>query len=416
MIELDEPKELQARIKVVGVGGGGGNAINTMIREGLEGVEFFVANTDHQALDANLAATKIQLGPNLTKGLGAGGIPEVGRNAANEDRTRIAETLQGADMVFVTAGMGGGTGTGAAPVIAEVARDLGALSVGVVTKPFFFEGKKRRRQAEEGLAELKRCVDTLIVIPNQRLLNLCPENTPILEAFRQADSVLLNAVRGISDIITVSGLVNVDFADVRTTMCGMGMALMGTGVATGDRRALEAAQNAISSPLLEDISIDGATGILINITGPSTLGLHEVSEAATLIEEAASEDAHVIFGAVIDPNMKDEVKITVIATGFERSEERKVAPMGGRGMSSARDREEQLAMPARIDPRADARGESRGEPRIEPRRDVASGRSELAMGPGLSREQLRAQREIVGLSSFEEDEFDIPAFLRRKAD
>jgi cell division protein FtsZ len=314
LIEFDDVSH--AKILVIGVGGGGGNAVNTMISGNLDGVEFVVANTDMQALEANMAPHKIQLGDALTKGLGAGANPEVGRRSAEESMQQIADLISGADMVFVTAGMGGGTGTGAAPVIAQIARDCGALTVGVVTKPFGFEGKKRSRQAVEGIERLESAVDTLIVIPNNRLLALVGAQTSMVEAFRKADSVLLNAVQGISDLMTVPGLINVDFADVRTIMSGMGRALMGTGIGTGKRRATEAAETAISSPLLEDVSIDGATGILINITGGPDLTLHEVNEASSLIQQAAHEDANIIFGSVIDPNLSEEVRITVIATGF----------------------------------------------------------------------------------------------------
>ncbi len=288
-----------------------------MISGNLDGVEFVVANTDMQALEANMAPHKIQLGNALTKGLGAGANPDVGRRSAEESMQDIADLISGADMVFVTAGMGGGTGTGAAPVIAQIARDCGALTVGVVTKPFGFEGKKRQRQATEGIDRLSKAVDTLIVIPNNRLLALVNQQTAMVEAFRKADSVLLNAVKGISDLMTVPGLINVDFADVRTIMSGMGRALMGTGVGTGKKRANEAAEMAICSPLLEDVSIEGATAILINITGGADLSLHEVSEASTLIQQAAHEDAEIIFGSVIDPNLSDEIRITVIATGFD---------------------------------------------------------------------------------------------------
>jgi cell division protein FtsZ len=317
LIEFDDVSH--AKILVIGVGGGGGNAVNTMISGNLDGVEFVVANTDMQALEANMAPHKIQLGNALTKGLGAGANPEVGRRAAEESLQQIADLITGADMVFVTAGMGGGTGTGAAPVIAQIARDCGALTVGVVTKPFGFEGKKRARQAVEGIERLETAVDTLIVIPNNRLLALVGTQTSMVEAFRKADSVLLNAVQGISDLMTVPGLINVDFADVRTIMSGMGRALMGTGIGTGKRRATEAAETAISSPLLEDVSIDGATGILINITGGPDLTLHEVNEASSLIQQAAHEDANIIVGSVIDPNLSEEVRITVIATGFNHS-------------------------------------------------------------------------------------------------
>jgi cell division protein FtsZ len=316
LIEFDDVSH--AKILVIGVGGGGGNAVNTMISGSLDGVEFVVANTDMQALEANMAPHKVQLGNALTKGLGAGANPDVGRRSAEESMQHIADLISGADMVFVTAGMGGGTGTGAAPVIAQIARDCGALTVGVVTKPFGFEGKKRARQAIEGIERLEKAVDTLIVIPNNRLLALVGQHTSMVEAFRKADSVLLNAVQGISDLMTVPGLINVDFADVRTIMSGMGRALMGTGIGTGKRRATEAAEMAISSPLLEDVNIEGATGILINITGGPDLTLHEVNEASSLIQNAAHEDANIIFGSVIDPNLSEEVRITVIATGFNQ--------------------------------------------------------------------------------------------------
>jgi cell division protein FtsZ len=322
LIEFDDVSH--AKILVIGAGGAGGNAVNTMISSNLDGVEFVVANTDMQALEANMAPHKIQLGDALTKGLGAGANPDVGRRAAEESMQQIADLISGADMVFVTAGMGGGTGTGAAPVIAQIARDCGALTVGVVTKPFGFEGKKRLRQAAEGIERLERAVDTLIVIPNNRLLALVGQNTSMVEAFRKADSVLLNAVQGISDLMTVPGLINVDFADVRTTMSQMGRALMGAGTGTGKRRATEAAEMAISSPLLEDVSITGATAVLINITGGPDLTLHEVHEASNLISNAAHEDANIIFGSVIDPNLTDEVRITVVATGFDRVEKTQV--------------------------------------------------------------------------------------------
>jgi cell division protein FtsZ len=336
LIEFDDVNH--AKILVIGVGGGGGNAVNTMISGNLDGVEFVVANTDMQALEANMAPHKIQLGNALTKGLGAGANPEIGRRSAEESMQSIADLIAGADMVFVTAGMGGGTGTGAAPVIAQIARDCGALTVGVVTKPFGFEGKKRSKQAVEGIERLGAAVDTLIVIPNNRLLALVGQNTSMVEAFRKADSVLLNAVQGISDLMTVPGLINVDFADVRTIMASMGRALMGTGIGEGKRRATEAAEMAISSPLLEDVSIEGATGILINITGGPDLTLHEVNEASSLIQAAAHEDANIIFGSVIDPNLSDEVRITVIATGFDRASKTQVlvdptptpAPGGGK--------------------------------------------------------------------------------------
>lgn len=316
MFELEENANFGANIKVIGIGGGGGNAVQTMIEGGLSGVEFVVANTDRQALAANKAEGKINLGRELTKGLGAGANPEIGRRAAIESYNDIVAQLEGADMVFVTAGMGGGTGTGGAPVVAKIAKELGALTIGVVTKPFIFEGKKRKKHADDGIRELQENVDTLIVIPNQKLLTVASERTPLLETFRKADQVLLHAVKGISDLINIRGLINLDFADIRTVMQAKGMAIMGSGLACGENRAIEAATQAISSPLLENICIDGATGIIINVTGGPDLTLWEVNEASTLITEAAHPEAEIIFGAVIDENMGDNVSVTVIATGF----------------------------------------------------------------------------------------------------
>ncbi|MGE0786513.1 MAG: cell division protein FtsZ [Sandaracinaceae bacterium] len=316
-IEFADDAEMQARIKVVGVGGGGGNALNTMIQSGLEGVEFIAANTDMQALDANYAPTKLQLGNALTKGLGAGANPDVGRKSALEDVQRVSEALEGADMVFITAGMGGGTGTGAAPIIAQIARDLGALTVGVVTRPFHFEGRRRAKNADHGIEELRQSVDTIITIPNQRLLSLDNDDMSLLEAFQRADDVLVQAVRGISDLITHSGMINVDFADVKTIMSNMGRALMGTGYGKGDRRALDAAEMAINSPLLDEVSVEGATGILINFTAGPDVRLREINEAASLVQQEAHEDANIIFGLVTDMDMGDVVKVTVIATGFD---------------------------------------------------------------------------------------------------
>lgn len=316
-----------ARIKVIGVGGGGCNAVNTMIRSGLTGVEYIVANTDAQALNANMAGTKLQLGGNVTKGLGAGANPEVGRKAAIEDYERLSEVLEGADMVFVTAGMGGGTGTGAAPVIAKLAREMGALTVGVVTKPFSFEGKKRSRQAEEGIRTLEESVDSLICIPNQRLLQLAGENLSLVDTFKAADEVLLNAVQGISDLINNTGLINADFADVATVMTNKGLSLMGTGIAAGTDRATKAAKQAISSPLLEDVTIDGATGIIINISGNASLTTHETNQAVSLIMEAADEDAEIIFGTVIDDSLGEDLKVTVIATGLRTARKEVQAPV-----------------------------------------------------------------------------------------
>jgi cell division protein FtsZ len=316
MLEFIEDAELSANIKVVGVGGGGSNAVNTMIQSGLTGTDFIVANTDAQALKTNSASIKIQLGEKITKGLGAGANPDVGKRSALEDRDKIFETLNGADMIFITAGLGGGTGTGAAPIIAQVAKEIGALTVAVVTKPFAFEGKKRMIQAEEGLRELKAIVDTVITIPNQRLLAVAGKSTTMIDAFRKVDEVLLQAVKGISDLINVHGMVNVDFADVKAIMSEMGMALMGTGIAEGDNKALEAAQKAIASPLLEDISIEGARGLLINVTGGTDLSLFEVNEAIEMISSEAHPDATIIYGQVIDESMNGKIMITVIATGF----------------------------------------------------------------------------------------------------
>ncbi|NIR51133.1 MAG: cell division protein FtsZ, partial [candidate division Zixibacteria bacterium] len=315
-IEFDERAELNAKLKVIGVGGAGGNAINTMVTSGLLGVDFIAVNTDAQSLEQNKANGRIQIGKTLTQGLGAGANPDIGYQAIEEDREEIKKMLSGADMVFVTAGMGGGTGTGAAPVVANIAKEMSALTVGIVTKPFNFEGIKRLHRAEQGINEMRKHVDTLIVIPNQRLFAVVDKSTPLLDAFKVADDVLLYATKGISDLITVPGLINLDFADVRTIMAEMGDALMGTGTANGDNRAVQAAQQAISSPLLEGVSISGARGVLVNITGGSDLSLYEVSEATTIIYEEAGEDANVIFGAVIDENVKDEIFITVIATGF----------------------------------------------------------------------------------------------------
>ncbi len=316
MFEIQEAKVLGAKIKVIGVGGGGCNAVNTMIRGGLSGVEFIAANTDKQVLESVLAPNKIAIGQELTRGLGAGANPDIGRKAALEDYAQISEMLSGADMVFITAGMGGGTGTGAAPVFAKIAKEVGALTVGVVTKPFLFEGKKRMRQALEGINQLRETVDSLIIIPNNRLLNISGASLSMMQAFAKADEVLVNAVQGISDLINHTGYINSDFADVRTIMENKGLALMGIGFGSGEHRAVEAATSAISSPLLEDISINGATGIIINITGGSNLTLHEVNEATSIIQDSAHEDAQIIFGTVIDESMNDKVKVTVIATGL----------------------------------------------------------------------------------------------------
>ena len=409
MFEMVEPVDSGARIKAIGIGGGGGNAVNTMIEEGLRGVDFIVANTDSQALDVSKAEIKIQIGDSLTKGLGAGANPEVGRRAAMEDKERIREYLTGADMIFITAGMGGGTGTGGAPIIASVAKELGALTVGVVTKPFIFEGKRRMQQAEEGIRDLKDKVDTLVVIPNQRLLSVAGKSTTLLETFKVADSVVTQAVRGISDLIVTPGLINLDFADVRTVMKDMGFALMGASSASGENRAVEAAGHAISSPLLEDISINGARGVLINVTGGPDMGLLEVNEAATLIQEEAHEDATIIFGAVIDENLEDELRITVIATGFGGHEARSSEPMAsaskepapqkqasrGQGPKAARDRKV-VHLGTLVDDDLDMpRWENEGEER----------------DTGASQSPYELKEEEVS-----EEDIDIPTFLRKRMD
>jgi cell division protein FtsZ len=318
VIELDNYSDRGAKIRVVGVGGGGGNAINNMIDRGMVGVDFIAINCDLQALERNKAPNKIQVGKNLTRGLGAGADPSIGHRAVEEDRDEIARSMAGSDMVFITAGMGGGTGTGGGPIVANIAKSIGALVVGIVTKPFNFEGKKRTAQAEMGIEEMKKHADTLILIPNQKLLSIVERSTPVVEAFAIADQVLYNATRGISELITIPGFINVDFADVRTVMKEMGDALMGSGVASGEHRAVEAANNAISSPLLEGVSIAGAQGVLLNVTGGKNMTLVEIEEAANIIYEAAGDEANIILGAVIDENMTDEMMVTVIATGFNK--------------------------------------------------------------------------------------------------
>ncbi len=401
MLELEETRIFGANLKVVGIGGGGCNAVNTMIQANLKGVEFIGANTDAQALAVCTAPIKLQLGAKLTKGLGAGANPEIGRNATLEDRDRVREMLAGADMVFITAGLGGGTGTGGAPILASIAKDAGALTVAVVTKPFLFEGKKRQKQCQEGLAELRKCVDTLITIPNQRLLNIAGKDMSLLDTFRKADEVLLQAVQGISDLITVHGLINLDFADVRTVMSEMGLALMGTGNASGENRAIEAAQRAISSPLLEDITISGARGILINVTGGVDLTLYEVNEAATLIQEEAHEEANIIFGAVIDESLRDEMRITVIATGFGKAEE-EAMPLTD-SLSSAPERE------ARVVNFAQKEKENNRDIPTFIRQDK---NDKAAEGKEKSARGLRSRFP----ANLGDDEYDIPTFLRKQAD
>jgi cell division protein FtsZ len=319
IFELDESAPQQARMKVVGVGGGGGNAVNRMIDEGLSGVEFISVNTDAQALSASKSHLKVQIGRKLTRGLGAGARPEIGRQAIEENRDEVLAAVQGSDLVFVTCGMGGGTGTGAAPIVAQVARDLGALTVGIVTKPFLFEGRKRMRQAEMGIGDMRRNVDTMIVVPNERLLAVVGKQIPFTEALKKADEVLLHATQGIASLITSTGIINVDFADVRTIMQDGGAALMGTGIGRGENRAMEAAQQAISSPLLDNVSISGATGVLINITGGDDLTLGEATQISEIIHDAAGDEAEIIFGATSDAAMQGEIRVTVIATGFDRA-------------------------------------------------------------------------------------------------
>jgi cell division protein FtsZ len=326
MFEIQEVKGQQARIKVIGVGGAGGNAINTMIASNLQGVEFIAVNTDTQALETSLAPVTVQIGNSLTRGLGAGSNPQLGKEAAIEDKTAIAEAIEGADMVFITAGMGGGTGTGAGPIIAEIAKELGAITVAIITKPFFYEGKIRTSNADEGIKELKKNVDTVIVIPNDRISLVVEKGTPIMKSFAIANDVLKQAVQGISDIILIPGLINVDFADVKTIIEDKGRGVMGSGSGKGDGGALEAAKKAITNPLLEEISIEGSKGILINITGGLELSLNDVQEAASFVYDSAHEDVHLIFGAVLDPDIDDEVRVTVIATGFEERKEKVELP------------------------------------------------------------------------------------------
>lgn len=393
MFSLHEGDVMPVHIKVIGVGGAGCNAVNTMIQAGLKHVEFIAANTDVQALGRSQAPFKIQLGPERTRGLGAGAKPEIGKEAALESRDAIREALEGAEMVFVTAGMGGGTGTGAAPIVAGIARELGILTVGVVTKPFQYEGHRRMSYAEEGLRELRRQVDTLLVIPNQRLLGIVDKSTPLLEAFKVADDVLRQAIQGIADVITTAGHVNVDFADVRTVMTFTGRAVMGMGVARGPNRAQEAAQKAINSPLLEDGSVTGARGVLLNITGGPSMTLHEVGEAASIIQDAADPQANIIVGQVINPDLKEDLVVTVVATGFEKDDLVVRAPSGERASAASR-----AAEPALAGVR-DAGGVEAGK-QIEK--------------PAFLRRfsSKRDQQERLSLAT--EDPWDVPTFLRKQ--
>lgn len=396
MFSFHEDDVMPVRIKVFGVGGGGCNAVNTMIEAGLSRVEFIAANTDVQALERSKAGFKLQLGPDRTAGLGAGSKPDVGKEAAQESRDDIREILEGADMVFVTCGMGGGTGTGGAPVVASVARELGALTVGVVTKPFEYEGRRRMAQAEDGIRELRKQVDTLLVIPNQRLLGIVDKSTPLLEAFTVADDVLRQAIKGIADVITTTGFINVDFADVRTVMTYTGRAVMGVGISRGANRALEAAQKAISSPLLEDGSVEGAKGVLLNITGGPNLTLHEVDEAASIIKEAADAQANIIVGQVLEHGFEDEVMVTVIATGFEH--------------------EEPIARPAAVEKPA-ARTSRAPQQVLAPVQALAGEASSKELDRPTFLRRFADQREgQERLTLVAEDEWDVPTFLRKHAD
>jgi cell division protein FtsZ len=426
-ISFNEEPLNDAKIKVIGVGGGGGNAVNRMIDAGVEGIEFVVANTDLQALRMSRAPVKLQLGVKLTNGLGAGANPEVGRKAALEDSDKIIEALEGADMVFVTTGLGGGTGTGAAPIIASLASEMGALTVAVVTKPFSFEGKRRMTQAEKGIAELMESVDTTIVIPNEKLLAVA-ENAGFFESFRIADDILRQGVQGISDIITIPGIINRDFADVKTIMARMGYAVMGTATASGANRTTEAARRAIASPLLEAGAIDGARGILINITGSASLKLAEVQQACTIIQSAAHEDANIIFGAVMDEKMKDTVKITVIATGF-REVSRVGVNRAGVTQLHQRRAEEHHSFAASHDDAMDfpdALGPA--EPMQEPFPGTGAMMEEPRMAEtsavAMAQATSRAGGEVISLDSmrtamvanFEQDDLDVPAFLRKRGE
>jgi cell division protein FtsZ len=422
-ISFNEEARNDARIKVIGVGGGGNNAVNRMIDSGMEHIEFIVANTDLQALRMSRAATKIQLGVKLTNGLGAGANPEIGRKGALEDSDKLIEAMEGADMVFVTAGLGGGTGTGAAPIIASLASEMGALTVAVVTKPFAFEGKRRMQQAERGIAELMESVDTTIVIPNEKLLAVA-ENAGFFESFRIADDILRQGVQGISDIITIPGIINRDFADVKAIMAGMGYAVMGTATATGDHRTVEAAQRAIASPLLEAGAIDGARGILINITGSNSLKLAEVQQACTIIQGAAHEDANIIFGAVLDEKMKDAVKITVIATGFKEEDMRRLRQQEIYDpviLSRNASRESSWEGSRQRDRHHVSDQAAEPEPSFEPEPAF-----EPDPAPVAFRESSQAggsHGEVIGLDgmrtvapSYQAEDLDVPAFLRKRTD
>jgi cell division protein FtsZ len=409
-INYTDDSRNDARIKVIGIGGGGGNAVNRMIEAGMDGIEFIVANTDLQALRMSRAATKIQLGVKLTNGLGAGANPEVGRKAALEDSDKIIEALEGADMVFVTTGLGGGTGTGAAPIIASLASEMGALTVAVVTKPFAFEGKRRMQQAERGVAELMDSVDTTIVIPNEKLLAVA-QDAGFFESFRVADDILRQGVQGISDIITIPGIINRDFADVKAIMARMGYAVMGTATANGSRRAIEAAQKAIASPLLEAGAIDGARGILINITGSASLKLAEVQEACSIIQNAADDDANIIFGAVLDEKMKDAVKITVIATGFrDEDRPRRRTESSGFTVNGGGDDFESIPEPSRMVM------ESHDEPVSSSESSGSAFHGLQSAGAGCAEVVAVDSMRDAMIANFEQADLDVPAFLRKRGD
>jgi len=401
IFEFEETPLQKAKMKVVGIGGAGGNAVNRMIDEELEGVEFISINTDSQALKSSRAQVTLQIGKKLTRGLGAGARPEVGRQALAENEEDVRRALEGADLVFVTAGMGGGTGTGAAPMVAEIARDMGALTIGIITKPFSFEGKKRERQADQGLAELRRCVDTMIVVPNDRLLAVVPKGTSFRDALKKADEILLHATQGISDLISVTGEINVDFADVRTVMASRGPALMGSGFGEGENRAQEAAQEAISSPLLDEVSIAGARGVLINITGGLDLAIDEVTEISSIIQEGAGDEAEIIFGAVHDPDLEGKIRVTVIATGFDSVADEKVIPST---FQRSRPQSKVIQDPGPMFPELQVQIEQEDEAMV----GAAVGGSEEVLPFNRFPERMVSSTQLL--------ELDIPTFIRRQMD
>ena len=401
IFEFEETPLQKAKMKVVGIGGAGGNAVNRMIDEELEGVEFISINTDSQALKSSRAQVTLQIGKKLTRGLGAGARPEVGRQALAENEEDVRRVVEGAELVFVTAGMGGGTGTGAAPMVAEIARDMGALTIGIITRPFSFEGKKRERQADQGLAELRRCVDTMIVVPNDRLLAVVPKGTSFRDALKKADEILLHATQGISDLISVTGEINVDFADVRTVMASRGPALMGSGFGEGENRAQEAAQEAISSPLLDEVSIAGARGVLINITGGLDLAIDEVTEISSIIQEGAGDEAEIIFGAVHDPDLEGKIRVTVIATGFDSVADEKVIPST---FQRSRPQSKVIQDPGPMFPELQVQIEQEDEAMV----GAAVGGSEEVLPFNRFPELMVSSTQLL--------ELDIPTFIRRQMD